>query len=155
MRKLFGRKLLAAPLLALVLAAILVAAGGQAATGPAQIRITDLQTSTHLVRPAGGGIIGTVEVIRQRLYNVRISRKPIGQATLTCTYADRRQRSCTGSYLLPKGQLVVAGAITTRLLYEIAIVGGTGIYDSAHGTLTVTSTQLKPRREVLLFRLAG
>ena len=57
--------------------------------------------------------------------------------------------------MLPKGSLVVTGAIESRLLYEIAIVGGTGLYDNARGTLTVTSTHIKPRREVLVFRLTG
>jgi len=35
------------------------------------------------------------------------------------------------------------------------IVGGTGLYDDARGTLTVTASKFKPRREVLLFRLLG
>ena len=74
---------------------------------------------------------------------------------MMCTYLDRRERSCTATYVLPKGSLVVTGAIESRLLYEIAIVGGTGLYDNARGTLTVTSTHIKPRREVLVFRLTG
>jgi hypothetical protein len=45
--------------------------------------------------------------------------------------------------------------IQSRLLFEIAVVGGTGFYDNARGSLTVTSTHLRPRREVLVFRLAG
>ena len=57
---------------------------------------------------------------------------------------------------LPRGSLVVSGSIQSRLLYDIAVVGGTGLYDNARGTLTVTSTGLRPlRREVLLFRLTG
>ena len=50
---------------------------------------------------------------------------------------------------------MAARAIGTRLLYQIAVVGGTGLYDNARGSLTVTSTGLHPRREILLFRLAG
>ena len=49
----------------------------------------------------------------------------------------------------------MSGAITSRLLFEVAVTGGTGLYDNARGTLTVTSTGLRPRREVLIFRLAG
>ena len=37
----------------------------------------------------------------------------------------------------------------------IGIVGGTGLYDNARGTLTVTATHLRPRHEVLIFRLVG
>jgi hypothetical protein len=147
------RTLLAATAVAAVMASLVAGSGG-ATTGPAQIRITDLQVSRKLVRPAHG-IAGSVEIVRQRLYNPTITGKPIGRSDLVCTYLDERERSCTGTYFLPKGSLVVTGALETRLLYENAIVGGTGLFDNARGTLTVTSTHLSPRREVLLFRLTG
>jgi hypothetical protein len=130
-------------------------AGGRAATPPAQVRITDVQVSYHVVRPSSGAVAGSSELIRQRLYNPRISQNAIGRASMVCTYLDRRERSCSATYVLPKGSLVVTGAIQSRLLYEIAIVGGTGLYDNARGTLTVTSTHIRPRREVLVFRLTG
>lgn len=149
-----ARTLLAATAAALVTAS-LVAASGSATTGPAQIRITDLQISRRIVRPPNHGVAGAVEIVRQRLYNPSVTSKPIGRSDVVCTYLDERERSCTGTYFLPKGSLVVTGALETRLLYEIAIVGGTGLYDNARGTLTVTSTHLSPRREVLLFRLTG
>jgi len=148
------RTLLAVTAVAVVTAS-LVAGSGSATTGPAQIRITDLQISRRMVRPASHSVSGSVEIVRQRLYNPSVTAKPIGRSDVVCTYLDERERSCTGTYFLPKGSLVVAGALETRLLYEIAIVGGTGLYDNARGTLTVTSTHLKPRREVLLFRLTG
>ena len=119
------------------------------------MRITDLQVSYHVVRPANGAVIGSTELIRQRLYNPQIAQASIGRASMMCTYLDRRERSCTATYVLPKGSLVVTGAIDSRLLYEIPIVGGTGLYDNARGTLTVTSTHIRPRREVLVFRLTG
>ena len=56
---------------------------------------------------------------------------------------------------LPKGSLVVSGLLSSRLLYELAIVGGTGLYDNARGTLTATVIGLHPRRDLLLFRLTG
>jgi len=147
------------PLIALGLAVVpvvaLSASSGTASTGPAQIRITDLQVSYRVVRPASGGIPGSTEIIRQRLYNPTISEAPIGRATLMCTFADRRERLCTGTYVLPKGEITVTGAIQSRLLYEIPIVGGTRLFDNARGSLTVTSTHLRPRREVLVFRLTG
>jgi Dirigent-like protein len=149
-----SRTLLAATAVAAATASLVAGSGG-ASTGPAQVRITDLQISRHMIRPAGGGITGTVEVVRQRLYKPGVTSRPIGRSDLVCTYLDNRERSCLGTYFLPKGSLVVAGALETRLLYEIAIVGGTGLFDNARGTLTVTSTHLSPRREVLLFRLTG
>jgi hypothetical protein len=142
--------------------AVIVVAAAQgearpAQTGPGQIRITDVQTSYALVKSRRGNHgAGSVELVKQRLYNPSISSKPIGRATLMCTYFDTHDRACSGTYFLPKGSLVVTGAIQSRLLYQIAVVGGTGLYDNARGTLTVTSTGLRPkRREVLLFRLTG
>jgi hypothetical protein len=134
-------------------AALAGTAGG--ATGPAQIRITDLQTSYSVVKARNNGRTGSIEVVKERLFNPSVSSKPIGNAYITCTYLDRRMRTCAGTYVLPRGSLIVVGVIQTRLLYEIAIVGGTGLYDNARGSLTVTSTHLRPRREVLLFRLTG
>jgi len=132
-----------------------LARGGDAETGPATIRITELQTEFRRVDAGATGRIGDVEVLRQRLYNQRVSQRPIGNAYLVCTFLDRRTRLCNGTYVLPRGKIVVAGTLDSRLLYEVAIVGGTGLYDNARGALTVTSTSLRPRRDVLLFRLAG
>jgi hypothetical protein len=141
---------------ATVLTAAVVAGTASGSTPPAQIRITDVQASYRYVPSAGGGPAGGLEIVRQRLYNPRISGKQIGHADLVCTYIDAQVRTCTGTYALPRGSLVVEGVIQSRLLYEIAVVGGTGLYDNARGSLTVTSTALRPkRREVLLFRLAG
>ncbi|MFL5963503.1 MAG: hypothetical protein ACJ757_11505 [Gaiellaceae bacterium] len=148
-----GARILA-PAVAVI--AVVVVAAAHGATGPAQIRITDVQTSYARVPSARGGTVGSVEIIKQRLYNPALAKSPIGNASLVCTFLGARARNCTGTYVLPKGTLVVAGAIQSRLLYEIAIVGGTGLFDNARGALTVTSTDLRPRRrEVLLFRLTG
>jgi hypothetical protein len=43
--------------------------------------------------------------------------------------------------------------ITSRLIYELAIVGGTGLYNNVRGALTVTSLDRKPSKELLVFRL--
>jgi len=125
------------------------------ATGPAQIRITDIQVTYRLVHPANGGVPGSVETIMQQLYNPSLSPKPIGRGVMTCTFVDPHDRTCVATYVLPKGTLVVTGALQSRLFYEMPIVGGTGLYDNARGTLTVTATHLRPRHEVLLFRLVG
>ncbi|MGH3001100.1 MAG: hypothetical protein ACRDM1_00255 [Gaiellaceae bacterium] len=143
------------PVLAIAAGALLTVGRSGATVGPAQIRITDLQISDHVVRPPSGAAVGSIEIVRQRLYNPRLTRSQIGRSTLICIYADRRERSCDGTYYLPRGEIVVSGAIQSRLLYTIPIVGGTGLYDDARGMLTVTSTHIRPRRELLLFRLPG
>lgn len=131
------------------------AGGADGSTGPSQIRITDVQLSYQLIPPQEGGRAGTVEMIRQRLYNPTVTPRSIGRSLVVCTLSDGRDRMCLGTYILPKGSIVVTGALQSRLLYEIPVVGGTGLYDNARGTLTVTATRLKPRHEVLFFRLVG
>jgi hypothetical protein len=141
--------------IACLCAALGVTLAARGATGPAQIRITDVQATYRLVRPPGGGDPGTVEAITQQLYNPSISHRPIGRSVIACTFVDGRNRSCVASYVLPRGTLVASGALPSRLFYVIPVVGGTGLYDNARGTLTVTATHLRPRHEVLLFRLVG
>jgi hypothetical protein len=132
------------------------AAGGAiGSTGPSQIRITDVQIASRVVRPVRGGRAGTIETIRQRLYNPSRGRLPIGRSLIVCISSDGRDRMCSGTYLLPKGTVVVSGVVQSRLLYEIPIVGGSGLFDNARGTLTVTASHLRPRHEVLVFRLVG
>ena len=81
---------------------------------------------------------------------------PIGRAELVCTFVDNgRSRSCRGTYILPKGKIVVGGSLLYRQFYELAVLGGTGLYDNARGTLTVTRTGRKPARRILFFRLVG
>jgi len=137
---------------AVALPVTLAAAG----TGPGTISITDRQTKDVIVdEGAKGPGAGDVEIIHQALYNRRVTSKPIGSADVMCTMLAANRRMCTGSYSLPKGTIVTSGAIGNRLLYELAIVGGTELYDNARGSLVVTTTSLNPRREVLVFRLSG
>jgi hypothetical protein len=149
------RTLLAAALAVTAGATAVGVLGARGATGPSQIRITDLEASRSVSPPANGAVAGTIEVVTQRLYNLHISRRPIGRSQIVCTYVDRQNRTCVSTYVLPRGTLVAAGAVRTRLLYELPVVGGTGLFDNARGSLTVTATHLRPRREVLLFRLVG
>jgi hypothetical protein len=136
--------------------ALAAAVAASAATGPSTIRITDVQVQQRTLDlgPSGRGI-GDVETVHVRLYNPSITEKTIGRGDLLCTYIDRRRRTCDGTFSLPRGKLVVSGVISTRLLYVVAVVGGTGLYDNARGMLTVTSTSFRPRHEILLFRLTG
>ena len=120
-----------------------------AQTGPGTIRVTDRQTS---YRHLGSGP-GSREIIAASLYSSTGHR--IGSESAICTYVDRKSRLCHMVFTLPRGSIVAEGALSSRLLFELAIVGGTDLYDNARGTLTSTSLGLKPRRDVLIFRLAG
>jgi hypothetical protein len=124
------------------------------ATGPAVVRLTDLQVHDEHISLGRGGI-GDLEVASLSLFGSSTRSRPIGHGALTCMYASTVERSCTGIYVLPRGTITTAALLRTRLLYTAAITGGTGLYDNARGTLTVTAKGLKPRRELLLFRLSG
>jgi hypothetical protein len=127
-----------------------------AGTGPATIRITNREISRERVdmgRPGLGA--GDTEIVRQHLFNKRLSTRPLGQAHYVCTFVSAGTRSCTATFFLPKGRLVAGGSIRFPSLYELAILGGTRLYDNARGTLTVIRTTQRPRRDILVFRLTG
>jgi hypothetical protein len=121
-------------------------------TGKAIVRLTDRQASiTHF----GGDVTGSGDIVRMTLFGSSSTTRPIGHAVITCMDVGSGEQTCQGSYVLPKGTLETAGILRTRLFYTQAVVGGTGLFDNARGTLTVTAKHLSPRREILLFRLSG
>ena len=147
-------------LLAGALVGILVASPSQsrseASTGPATITINDREVAvTRVDLGPRGTSPGDVEVVRTTLLQ-RGTRAVIGRGELVCTFVDSvRSRVCRGTYLLPKGNLVVGGSILYRQFYGLAVLGGTGLYDNARGTLTITRTHRKPVRDLVVFRLVG
>jgi hypothetical protein len=142
------------------IAAAVAAAGAVSVSGapaldrPGTINITDAEKEhTHVDAGAPGRGPGDVDIYRSILYNRRIQTKPLGRAEMVCTTISRSTQSCHATYFLPRGQLVVSGVISSRLIYILAVVGGTEHYNNARGTLTVTSLHRSPVRELLLFRL--
>ena len=127
-----------------------------AGTGPATIRITAREVSRVRVDvPPARRRIGDTEIVRQNLFNRRVRRTPIGSAEFVCTFTTSRARACTVTIFLPRGRLVAGGSIRYQEFYELAVLGGTRLYDDARGTLTVIRTTRKPRRHILVFRLTG
>ena len=138
----------------------LPSAGGSAAplrhSAGGTISITDRQVSLQRIDEGPpGASAGDLEIVWQALYNKRIKPQAIGHAQLICTMLTLHSRNCSATYFLPKGKLVVAGVIGSRLLYEIPITGGTGIYAGARGSLLVTRASEHPQREILQFRLVS
>jgi hypothetical protein len=131
-------------------------ARSEAGTGKATIRINDrVLAATRIDMGARGVSPGDQEIIRARLLE-RGTGQTIGRSELVCTFVDSgRSRSCRGTYILPKGKIVVGGSLLYLQFYELAVLGGTGLYDNARGTLTVTRTARKPVRDVVVFRLVG
>jgi len=128
--------------------------GALAYTRPGQIRITDVETShTFVDHGAHGRTAGDVDVYRSNLYNRRITTRALGHAEMVCTTISSTSQHCDATYFLPRGEIVVTGVIQSRLIYILAVVGGTEYYNNARGTVTVTSVHRTPSRELLVFRL--
>jgi hypothetical protein len=129
-------------------------AGSPALTAPGTIRITTRAVEHRFVDrvPRGRGA-GDLLVKRQLLFNKGIRARAIGYADVVCTYTSRYAQQCNATYTLPKGKIVVAGAFAYPQFHEIAVIGGTELYDNVRGTLTVTLLRRNPERHVLVFRL--
>ena len=129
----------------------------EAATGPATIRITNVQDTVVRVDVGSKGKSpGDMEIIRQRLYNQRVTTRSIGRSELVCTFMDRRRaRVCRGTYFLPKGKDRRRRVAPLPAVLRLAVLGGTGLYDNARGTLVVTRTGVHPVRDRMVFRLVG
>ena len=127
-----------------------------AVLGPATIRITDQEVSSKRVDIGERGRSpGDMQIMRHLLFNQRLSKRSIGHVEVVCTFIVGNSRSCRGTYFLPRGKLVVGGSLIFPQFYELAVLGGTGLYDNARGSLTVTRTARSPNRSIVLFRLVG
>lgn len=127
-----------------------------ATTGPGTIRITDRQTSFERVDVGKPGrSAGDMEVENALVYNRRITPRALGHIEFVCTYTVGLNRNCRGTLFMPRGKIVVGGTMRYRQFYELAVLGGTGLYDNARGTMTVTRTARRPPRHILFFRLVG
>ena len=122
--------------------------------GPGRIRITNEEKRFYRVDTGRRGRSpGDQEISWHALYNRRITPKAIGHSEMLCTYLFGVSRNCRVTYFLPRGTLIAGGSMRFRQLYQLAVLGGTGFYNNARGTLTVTRLQRRPRRELVVFRL--
>jgi hypothetical protein len=141
-------------LVGVTVVAALLTAGSPALTGPGTIRITTKVVKQQFVdRPPSGKGAGDLLVKRELLFNKGIRARAIGYGDVVCTYTSRYVRQCNATYSLPKGKIVVAGAFAFAQFHELAVVGGTQLYDNVRGSLTVTLLRRNPERHMLLFRL--
>ncbi len=137
-----------------LLASLLALPGANALEKPGTVTITDTELRhAHVDAGRTGSSAGDVDIYRLLLYNKRITTRALGRGEMVCTAIGAKGQSCTASYFLPQGQIVVQGVISSRLIYQLAVVGGTGLYNNVRGSLTVTSLHRKPNRELLVFRL--
>jgi hypothetical protein len=131
-------------------------ASSNAVTGPGTIRLTSREISrTRIDEGQPGRGVGDTEIVKHNLFNLRLRSKPLGRAEYVCTFTTSFARACTVTIFMPRGRLIAGGSIRYNDLYELAILGGTRLYDDARGTLTVIRTTRRPRRHIMLFRLTG
>ena len=146
--------LLAALLVVLSLAVATTAGASAMLTGPGTIRITDrLVKHVHVDGGPRGNGAGDQDFYRELLYNRGITPAPIGHSDIMCTRTGSGSSNCSGTYFLPMGKLMVAGVLASRLFYELAVIGGTRLYENARGTLTAIALGGSPRHDFLTFRL--
>jgi hypothetical protein len=139
---------------AAIVAAALMVPSAPALNKPGAVTISAAtKVHTHIDAGARGRSPGDVDIYRLVLYNKRIQAKPLGHGEMVCTTVAGATQSCSATYFLPRGELVVSGVISSRLIYVLAVVGGTDLYNNVRGTLTVTSVQRTPARDLLVFRL--
>jgi hypothetical protein len=74
------------------------------------------------------------------------------QAVFVLTNVRREQAQVTATFILSDGRVVASGAETRANVDDFAIVGGTGRYTGARGTLRVTDSR---RSTAFLFTFLG
>jgi hypothetical protein len=133
-----------------------VTLGSSELTGPGKITLTSREIWRSVDnRGSVSRGPGDVVLIRQLLYNKGIRKAPIGHSDIVCTYTGNRSRQCSGTYVLPRGKIVVAGSLRYWEFYRLAIVGGTDLYDNVRGSMSATLYARDPRKEILIFRLTA
>jgi hypothetical protein len=138
----------------IALLAGLLTSGSPALNSPGTIRLTTRAVKHQFIdRGTPGRGTGDLLVKRLLLYNKGIRARAIGHADVVCTYTTRHARQCDVTYSLPKGKIVVTGSFTFGQFHELAVIGGTGLYDNVRGTVTSTLLNRNPERDLLVFRL--
>jgi len=77
----------------------------------------------------------------------------VGRSDLICILISRGQRDCRGTYVFPRGHIMVAGLVQANS-YTLAVIGGTGLYDNARGTVHVAPSGARANHRVF-FQLVG
>jgi hypothetical protein len=123
--------------LALVIVAALALAVPAAGAG-ATVQVTARLERSNVARLSPPGRAGDADssrwIVRDR------HARTIGDMLLDCRWVTADLRLCVGQVSLPLGVIAVLGASRTRFLGELAVVGGTGRYVGANGTLLFSAT---------------
>jgi len=130
------------------------AAAAPTLNAPGTIQVTTkLAKHTHVNVGSRGPSAGDLDFYRELIYNKKITPNPIGHSDMTCTSTGTGSMNCNGTYLMPKGKLVVGGVIASRRANVLAVLGGTGLYENAHGTLSVHALGKSVNQWAVVFTL--
>lgn len=129
-------------LLAAALAAVLAGPAVAAARSkPGSITLqahTKLDHATIVENPPVGRSAGDEVIFTETLFNNAGRR--IGSDAATCTFLFDERSLCRGAYILRGGQIhtqLIQPNLSGTRTYDQAIIGGTGRYAGAGGTVTV------------------
>ena len=128
---------------ALLMLSVGLGAGGASAATTTTIRVWSTVTSSHLVHnapPKTVGSKGDVITARDRLTNVtsqfgRPANAAVGTDRATFTFVGKSKAKLVGSATFPGGTVDFAGSASVGSI-SLQIVGGTGRYQGARGTMT-------------------
>lgn len=82
-----------------------------------------------------GGDVSTARWVIHDRYG-----RAVGDMLFDCRWVTADLRLCVGQMSMPLGTIAVIGASRTRFIGQLAVVGGTGKYVGASGTLLFSAT---------------
>lgn len=134
--------------LALVTAASLTLSSASSASAPRVIRLISIGTAppVEVDKPPAGPSVGDTQKQSSRLLNAAPQfGKPkgavVGKDSGTIRLVGPDQATFTGTTRLPGGTLRLSGRIVfVNNGFVVAVVGGTGVFNGAKGTVRVTAT---------------
>ena len=128
----------AAAVAAVILAAVTLSPSSPAAAASSRIEVTGrlVHTNVATLPPVGraGDAVSQRWLVRDR-YGATI-----GDMLVDCRWVTAGLRLCVGQVAMPLGAIALMGASRTRFLGQLAVVGGTGYYAGAGGTMLFRET---------------
>jgi len=107
----------------------LASSGGAVPNVSGPIALTGITTEHHP---------GSTETWYWSLKSIRRRAGAFGYAVMACISVSRKTtlRQCTGTFVLPRGRLSIAGTFLYDSIFMLAVTGGTADYTKASGVLS-------------------
>jgi Dirigent-like protein len=129
-------------------ASLLVGAGSTLSSAASAAPSTlHLNAAVYDVHTSKSGVVSSKEKLTQ-------GTTAIGEDFSRCAPASKTTVRCVGSYTLTRGTLQISGTIpASGDVNHLAVVGGTGAYRSAHGTVVTEYNKAGTKaKETITFR---